>query len=364
MKIAYIVGVISMGGGKTHVEEVIKNLRHQHTVFVFTPSNSETKMNVITIPLIPSIHSYHFHYLLFMLFSLLIHLFYVLKNKIEIIYCRGFSPSCYIIGKLTGRKVITEVNGILEDESKIAGGKQSSIGGLFEGLSYRLSSKIIAVTQSIKDYIPNGVNIELFKPMNRDVKNELYIDQNYYHICFVGIFAHWQGIEFLIQSAPLILKEISNTRFLIVGDGIMKETLIKMIKEMGLEDNFILTGPVPYREVPKNINVSDVCVVPKRPLKSGYSPLKLYEYMACGKPVVASRLSGFEILEENNAGILVEPENIEELAKAIIKLLKDEQLREEMGKNGREYVVKNHSWESVARRVAEVCESTIREHKK
>jgi len=74
--------------------------------------------------------------------------------------------------------------------------------------------------------------------------------------------------------------------------------------------------------VPEYINASNVCVVPKIPLKSGHSPLKLYEYMACGKPVVASRISGFEILEQNNAGILVEPENPEKLAKAILKLLK------------------------------------------
>ena len=84
--------------------------------------------------------------------------------------------------------------------------------------------------------------------------------------------------------------------------------------------------------------------------------------MACEKPTVASRISDLEFIEQN-AGILVEPENPEELAKAIIKLLKDEKLREEMGRNGREYVVKNHSWEAVARNVAEVCKSAVREHK-
>ncbi len=152
--------------------------------------------------------------------------------------------------------------------------------------------------------------------------------------------------------------------FRVTSEGQMKEELVELVDKTGVSDKFIFTGTVPYEEVPKYINASDVCVVPKRPLKSGYSPLKLYEYMACGEPIVASRISGFEILEQQNAGILVEPENPEELAKAIIKLLKDEKLREEMGKNGREYVVKHHSWESVARKVAEVCESAIREYKK
>lgn len=66
---------------------------------------------------------------------------------------------------------------------------------------------------------------------------------------------------------------------------------------------------VPYQKVPLYINASDICVTAKKSLKSGYSPLKLYEYMACGKQVVANRVNGFEILEKNKAGILVEPEN-------------------------------------------------------
>lgn len=91
------------------------------------------------------------------------------------------------------------------------------------------------------------------------------------------------------------------------------------------------------------------------------SPLKLCEYMVCGKPVVASRKSCFEILEENKAGLLVDPENPQEFAGAIIKLLRDPELRKQMGENGRKYVVGNRSWESVARKVAEVCEQVIKE---
>jgi len=70
--------------------------------------------------------------------------------------------------------------------------------------------------------------------------------------------------------------------------------------------------------------------------------------------MIASRVEGSEILEKNHAGLLVEPENPKELAKAIIKLLKDERLRRELGENGRKYVTKNHSWGAVARKVAEV----------
>ena len=92
--------------------------------------------------------------------------------------------------------------------------------------------------------------------------------------------------------------------------------------------------------------------------------MKIYEYGASAKPIVASKLPGLEFIKENNAGILVEPENPQSLANAIVKLLKDPELRKQMGENGRKCVVEDHSWESVAKRVAKVCEQAFREHKK
>ena len=250
---------------------------------------------------------------------------------------------------------------------------------VMEKKAYKLCNRIIAVTGGINEYlvnefhinpykivvIPNAVDPDLFKPMDKGrCIRDLKLNETNCYVCFVGNLAPWQGVDYLVKAAPLILNEIPNAKILIVGDGLMSGELINLVEKTGVCDNVIFTGAVPHEEVPKYINASDVCVAPKKPLKSEYSPLKLYEYMACGKSVVASRIRGFEILEQQNAGILVEPENTEELAKATIKLLKGEKLGEEMGRNGREYVVKNHSWEAVARRVVEVCESVIEEQKK
>ena len=84
--------------------------------------------------------------------------------------------------------------------------------------------------------------------------------------------------------------------------------------------------------------------------------------MACGKPVVTSRIDGLEILEEQNAGLLVEPGNPQELYGAIIKLLRDVDLRLQMGKNSRKYVLENRSWESISKRVAQVCHDAVEEY--
>jgi starch synthase len=98
-----------------------------------------------------------------------------------------------------------------------------------------------------------------------------------------------------------------------------------------------------------------VCILPKKPLKSGFSPLKLYEYMACGRPVVVSKNKGLEIVEQVGSGILTEAENHDALADGILWVLSHEKEAEEMGRKGREYVVNNRSWGAVAAKVLGSC---------
>jgi glycosyltransferase involved in cell wall biosynthesis len=117
---------------------------------------------------------------------------------------------------------------------------------------------------------------------------------------------------------------------------------------------------VPYTKVPLYINASDVCVAPKIPLTSGYSPLKLCEYLACEKPVIASDVSGFEILTEFNMGLLVPPEDEISLAQALIKLLDNPDLGRTMGRNGRNYVVENRTWEKSASKITEHMERLVK----
>ncbi len=145
----------------------------------------------------------------------------------------------------------------------------------------------------------------------------------------------------------------------------MKNELLNLSRELGIEDRFIFTGVVPYDRVPAYINASDVCAAPfilARNAKIGLSPLKLYEYMACGKPVVASAISGVaDALEASKGGISVLPENPEALAGAILKLLENKELRASMGSKGLSYVTENYSWYSVARQVDGVCKSGLKD---
>jgi glycosyltransferase involved in cell wall biosynthesis len=163
-------------------------------------------------------------------------------------------------------------------------------------------------------------------------------------ITFVGNLAPWQGVELLIGAAPGVMSEIEGVKFLIIGDGKSREEYEREVGRLGLRSHFIFTGMVDYKEIPLYINLSDICVLPKRRLKSGYSPIKLYEYMACGKPVIATKMEGLGVIEEAGAGRLTDLEDRKGLEEAMKELLKDRAKRMEMGRKGLKMVRERFDW--------------------
>jgi len=303
------------------------------------------------------------------------------KRNFDVIYRRhSLFNGDYLLARLFKLSLVKEVNGIESDNARITGFTDNlslRIIDRIEKFNIPRADKIIVVTSKLKetlqrDYkvpenkitvIPNGANIELFKPMGTaQARKQVNLAQAGHVVVFVGDLVAWHGVDHLIRSIPYVVKGCPATNFLIVGDGMMRQELVELAGQVGVFDKVSFTGMVPYHKVPLYINASDVCVSPsivrERGERGGSSALKIHEYMACGKPVVASRASGLEMLERENAGFLVEPESPSELAHAILRLLQSKELREQMGKNGRKYVVENRSWEGVARKVAEVLEQT------
>jgi radical SAM superfamily enzyme YgiQ (UPF0313 family) len=361
----------------THIIELFNNMSKVVDVSLFTPKPKEKNLRFPNIKYIPSLPIPTFG-LLFYQISLFSKLYnYCIKTNVAAFYVRqsDFTFIPLILSKYFRIPYFIEVNGLITDEMKMLGVSKLRIAltKLSEKLGYENAVKIVAVSPGVKDgiielykipeekivVIGNGANIDKFSPINKEnVKKELKLDQDISYVCFVGHLVPWQGIEYLIQAAPPILASCPNTNFLIVGDGIMKDKWIRQAKELGVNNKFIFTGNVPYEKVPLYINASDVCVAPfikKRNMKIGLSPLKIFEYLACEKPIVSSNIPNLEFIEQQNVGILVRPEDPEELAQSIIKLMKDKKLREEMGKNGRVYVAKNHNWEAIGRKIAQIC---------
>jgi starch synthase len=362
-------------GAGIHVREVVWNLALKNTVVLLAdkvdPLNHE---NVTEIPMnIPKGKGITGILTIPYLFYTLVRV--VSKNRIDIIYCRDiFSSFCAIfIKKLWEIPVIYEVNGILSDESRARGSGRARIffTRIFEYVVFKNPDVFICVTEEIKKiiekehrkkkvyFVANGANTTLFKPIE-NAKELLGFDEAVHYVVYVGSFAPWQGVDVLIRAAAEVVQTVSPVTILLVGGDGEKE-LRDLVNDLNLKDTVIFTGKIPHADVPLYINSSDVCVTPKRPLVSGYSPLKLYEYMACGKPVVASRIKGFEAVETVRAGILVEPENPHDLSQALVYLLTLDDLRERMGKNGRAHVLENHSWAKVAERIDRICRETIGE---
>ena len=188
---------------------------------------------------------------------------------------------------------------------------------------------------------PSGTDTELFHPMEKEHScQKLGLDPTCNYVGFIGSFLAYQGIDILIDAAPLVLEKIPNARFLLVGDGPMRAAWEKQAQEEGIQDHFIFTGHVPYREVPNYIGAMDVCVAPHHQETNQASPVKLFDYMASGRPIVASDIEVVrEIVADSECAILVTPNSAKDIAEVVIRLLKDANLRVELAVEGREYAV-------------------------
>ncbi len=310
------------------------------------------------------------------LFFLLFYLFRKVSNY-DIIYARDYHAATMAIFPrvLFKKRIVYEINGLASEEHKLY--RKSTLGTILvaaikkaEHLAGRCSDKVIAVTPQIASYlishhgcqpvkvavISNGVNLKLFHPVHdpaliNTARRNLGIRENDVVVIFVGNLAPWQGIEYLIQAAPELIKLFKDLKFLIVGDGMLKREIEAEIKMRNISEHFLMTGMVEYSKIPLYINAADICILLKRKLASGFSPLKLYEYMACGKPILASRVEGLEFIEKEGIGRLVEPEDSGEVQKALYEMIQDQEGRGNMGLRGFRLASDKFSWES---KVAEI----------
>jgi glycosyltransferase involved in cell wall biosynthesis len=223
-----------------------------------------------------------------------------------------------------------------------------------------LAKKILQKNDNLKPekiiIMPSGANVELFKPRNKiESRIALNLDNKKKYICFIGSLLEHQGIDNLIRAAPMILKKLPQSLFLIIGEGPMKMKWYKQVTLLELDDFFIFTGQVNYEDLPIWIGAADVCVAPYNSAAGLRSPVKIFDYMSCAKPVVASNIPGTtDIFCKTDALSLVKPECPEKLAKSILHLLVDYSCANQMGVKGRSLIVSNYSRKSIAEKVLNI----------
>ncbi|MDA4119288.1 MAG: glycosyltransferase family 4 protein [Thaumarchaeota archaeon] len=248
------------------------------------------------------------------------------------------------------------------------------VGPRVSTMSLRRASKVLAYSRFMAggrvpreklEIVPAGVNTSLFAPdlkARGRVREEFGLGDSFV-VGYVGTFQRWHGVNELLQACARLVASGRNVKVLLVGPYFAEAQ--RFARELGLGEDALFTGPVPYEAVPEYINACDVLCAPYDPGASKLrqsggigAPLKVLEYMACGKPVVATSVPPItEVVEEGKTGLLVPPGDPGHLSSALDQLIMDPSLRESMGKEGRKVVVQRYSWGSLAEAFERVLEA-------
>lgn len=208
--------------------------------------------------------------------------------------------------------------------------------------------------------LPNGIDESRLADIrvSEAIKNR-YAPNDEPIVLNVARIAPYKNQLTLAKAIPLVAREIPNVRFLFVGpigDKSYARRVHQTISEAGTKRNALFFGEVPYADLPQLYSLCKVFAVPSE--SEGF-PLVVLEAMASSKAVVASDFEGFQEMLGEGRGITVPAFDYEALANAIISLLRDDSLRDKMGKRAKEHVRLNYTWNSVARKTVEVYKKAI-----
>ncbi len=220
-----------------------------------------------------------------------------------------------------------------------------------------LSQAVVSLTQKyyqikFRDIcmVANPIDIEFFKPNHSlyDTKTVLY----------VGRLEFRKGVHILIRAVPYVLEKFPQVKFVFIGsDCGMKPYLIEKINQLRIRDSIEFVDQIPPYKLLSYYQQCALCVVPSL---WENQPYVILEAMACGKPVIASKVGGIpEIIKDKVNGILVPAGSFLELSKAIIKVLDDKELQQDLGNRAREYIEDIYSPLAVAKRNLEVYEKVL-----
>lgn len=370
--------------GPVRVWELAYNLiKNGHRCVVFIPGYpSLEKKSGVMIVRVPIINKRILRPITFYTSLLVLSFFYVIKLKPDILYVRIMHTfSLTLLSKLLRIPLVLEVHGTpLTEYGRIRAYRiKHVLQDVVQRLNFLLSDKIIAVSTILQDslyrdyHVPlkkisvvsSGSNIDLFNPLDiYKAKQELGLDQKVSYVGFVGSFLPEHGVYTLIDAAPMILEKFPQVKFLFVGEGVARESCMRRVADKGLSEYFIFSGFIPYEKVSLYINAMDICTAPYSGPKTHGSPVKIFDYFACAKPVVASNSHIPDLLKDSQAAVVITPEDPRILADAIIGLLADENQRQKLGENGRKFIVENYNWELLCKKTIETCKDALKEKTK
>jgi len=214
------------------------------------------------------------------------------------------------------------------------------------------SIRKLGITKQVH-VIPNGFRSDLFYPYDQtECRRTLGLPLNKKIILTVGNLVEVKGHQNLIEGMADVIAERQDVFCVIVGSGHLKEKLEQHIRSLRLEDHVVLVGGKPHDEIPLWMNACDLFVLPS--LRESFGVVQI-EAMACGKPVVATRVGGVpEVITSEDHGLLVEPADPSDLAEKILVALDREWDREKILAYAERY-----TWESIAEEIVGVYSQVL-----
>ncbi len=268
------------------------------------------------------------------------------RERIDFIYERYslFNVCGVLAARLSSRPIVLEVNSPLalelRQEAEI---RAARFAGWMERVTCNAADKVIVVTRSLARIlvangvresqlavVPNGANrLHLETGRGSDELRRTLGLNGKIVIGFVGWFRRWHGLEFLIEA--FTDSELrSDAVLLLIGDGPAMPDLRALVERRKLEQSVVFAGPVLHEDIPPYLALFDIAV---QPAANEYCcPMKILEYMALGKPIVAPRQENIgELLTEDEQALLFTPGDSTELRNALVKLTRDSALRTRLG---------------------------------
>ena len=245
-----------------------------------------------------------------------------------------------------------------------------------EELAYRRASWINVLTPAFEKYlvdkkrvpanrismIPNGADLDIMKPGPKDneIRRRLGLTDKFV-VSYFGAHGRANRVGQLLDVAERLKDTHPDIRIMLVGDGMEKPMLVEDARRRGL-NNVIFVDAVPKEQVSDYINASDVCtaVLMKNETFKTVYPNKVFDYMACKRPIIIA-IDGVarRLVEEAGAGIYAEPENADAFIEAILTLKNDPKLMATMGQNGYDHVTKYYSREALSEKYLSTLTSLL-----
>jgi len=231
-------------------------------------------------------------------------------------------------------------------------------------ISKKMKEKIVAkgIEPEKIFFFPNWVDTEYLQPLPRINKfRKINNLEDKFVVLYSGNLGVKQGLDTILEVAAMT-KNNENIIHIVVGDGVYKKKLIKKYESLKLKN--VLFLPVQSKEMlPYMLSAADVCLIPQQKVVTDVvMPSKLLGIMACGRPVVAGANIGSELCNVINGpgcGIVVEPENTEQMLNAIMEMYRNSEKREEYGRKGREYVIRHFSKMGILRSFEEKIREVV-----